>query len=293
MNKKVIIAASAAVAVVVVALVALLIYQHSAMSEMVEQMEFEKEQLENEYEDLAIQFDGYQGLDIRNDSLQDLLSQEQQRVQDLLEELKITRVTNARRISELKKELATVRAVMVQYVAQIDSLSKDNSRLVAENKQMREQFTVATEQARQLKESNSQLSEVVTRAAMLEVSRLNVVTLNKYDKKTKILSHIRKLQLNYTIDKNITASPGTKRVYIIITSPEGNPLGVEEDRTMPFEGAEVPYSICHDIEYGGESLADVQYYAFSEDSVPTRGIYSIDFFIDEQLVGSFPYELKK
>ena len=87
----------------IAALVFFNLRQRKDMQEMTEQMAFEKEQLQEEYEDLAIQFDGYQQMDIKNDSLQDLLSREQQRVQDLLEELRVTRVTNARRIAELKK----------------------------------------------------------------------------------------------------------------------------------------------------------------------------------------------
>ena len=43
------------------------------MEEMVEQMTFEKEQLEDEYEDLALQFDGY-GRNLNNDSLADKLA---------------------------------------------------------------------------------------------------------------------------------------------------------------------------------------------------------------------------
>ncbi|MBR2165110.1 MAG: hypothetical protein IJ915_00995, partial [Paludibacteraceae bacterium] len=58
--------------------------QRSEMKEMVELMTIEKEELQEQYEDLAIQFDGFQEMDIRNDSLQDRLSREQQRVQDLL-----------------------------------------------------------------------------------------------------------------------------------------------------------------------------------------------------------------
>ena len=107
--------------------------QRQELNEMVEQMTIEKEELQEEYEDLAIQFDGYQQMDIRNDSLQDLLSREQQRVQDLLEELRQTKASNARRIAELKKELATVRAVMRDYVRQIDSLNATNARLTEEN----------------------------------------------------------------------------------------------------------------------------------------------------------------
>ena len=66
---------------VVAALAYLFLNQRQELNELVEQMEIEKEELQEEYEDLAIQFDGYQSLDIHNDSLQDLLSREQQRVQ--------------------------------------------------------------------------------------------------------------------------------------------------------------------------------------------------------------------
>ena len=109
------------------------------VKEIVEMMEFEKEQLADEYEDFAVQFDGYQTTEIHNDSLVALLTQEQQRVQDLLEELRITKATNARRIAELKKELATVREVMVSYVQQIDSLDRANKQLVQENKEVKQQ----------------------------------------------------------------------------------------------------------------------------------------------------------
>ena len=94
------------VGIVLVATIGGLVYwnlsQRSELNELVEQMTIEKEELQEEYEDLAIQFDGYQQMDIRNDSLQDLLSREQQRVQDLLEELRQTKASNARRIAELR-----------------------------------------------------------------------------------------------------------------------------------------------------------------------------------------------
>ena len=116
MKKSVVYTIIIVLVVLLVTLGGLAYYQYSQMNELVEQMEIEKSELQEEYEDLAIQFDGYQNLDIKNDSLQDLLSREQQRVQDLLEELRQTKVTSARRIAELKKELATVREVMKDYV---------------------------------------------------------------------------------------------------------------------------------------------------------------------------------
>ena len=115
------------------ALIYLNYHQRNEMQELVEIIEIEKEELQEEYENLAIEFDGYSQMDIQNDSLQDLLYREQQRVQDLLEELRITKVTNARRISELKKELATVRTVLKDYIRQVDSLNATNARLTEEN----------------------------------------------------------------------------------------------------------------------------------------------------------------
>ena len=111
MKKSVIIPVIVVLVLGIAVLLFLNFHQKKELNEMVEQMEFENSELEDEYEDLALQFDGYQQMNIQNDSLQERLAQEQQRVQDLLEELRITKVTNARRIAELKKELATVRAV--------------------------------------------------------------------------------------------------------------------------------------------------------------------------------------
>ena len=85
MKKSIVYIVFALLLVLIAVLAYLFLNQRQELNEMVEQMTIEKEELENEYEDLAIQFDGYQNMDIRNDSLQDLLSREQQRVQDLLE----------------------------------------------------------------------------------------------------------------------------------------------------------------------------------------------------------------
>ena len=264
--------------------------QHTELNELVEQMTIEKEELQEEYEDLAIQFDGYRNMDIRNDSLQDLLSREQQRVQDLLEELRQTKASNARRIAELKKELATVRAVMKDYVRQIDSLNATNKRLTAENIQVRQENQQVKEQNSQLATLNTQLSETVTRAAMLEVTSCSVTTLNKRDKKTRIKGQIRKLQFDFVIAKNITCAPGMKNLYARITEPDGELLGEDNNLLFPFENQEINYTLVQQIEYSGENYNGTCYWPV--DNVES-GFYTIDFFCDGNLIGSFPFQLKK
>ena len=278
-------------ALCVCALVWMNLQQKTEIKEIVEQMEFEKEQLEDEYEELAIQFDGYQTPDIHNDSLVELLSQEKQRVQDLLEELRITKVTNARRIAELKKELATVRQVMVSYVHQIDSLDRTNNRLVKENQQVKQQYQEVARQAQQLEEERTQLAEVVSRASMLEISHFEMIALNKRDRKTTIYNQIQKLQFDYTIGRNITNKPGMKTLYMRITRPDGEVMQKSLNDVFRFENSEIDYSISKEFEYAGEEISGSLYWLVEE--ILQIGWYNADFFVDGELIGSFPFQINK
>ena len=265
--------------------------QKTEIKEIVEQMEFEKEQLEDEYEELAVQFDGYQTPDIHNDSLVQLLSQEKQRVQDLLEEVRITKVTNARRIAELKKELATVRQVMVSYVHQIDSLDRTNKRLVKENQEVKQQYQEVARQAQQLEEERTQLAQVVSRASMLEISHFEMTALNKRDRKTSVYSQILKLQFDYTIARNVTNKPGLKTIYLRVTRPDGEVMQKNVNDVFAFENGEIAYSVSKDFEYEGEEVSGTMYWLVEE--ILQVGIYNADFFVDAELIGSFPFEISQ
>lgn len=292
MKKKIIIPILIILLAVIGVLTYLFFAQKQEMTEMVEQMEFEKSELEDEYEDLAMQFDGYRTPDIHNDSLAQLLNQEQQRVRDLLEELRITKATNARRIAELKKELATVRQVMVSYVHQIDSLNQTNKRLTAENKQVREQYAVVQQQAEELQQQNTHLTEKVTRASMLEITAFCVTPLNKRDRKTTNLNHMQKIQFDFTIGKNVTCERGIKQVYMRIVRPDGELINLPDpaSRMFAFENSEIEYSLTKEFEYGGEAVSETLYWNVSE--ILYKGTYNADFFIDGALIASFPFELK-
>lgn len=289
--KKTIIPITILLAVALIALAFLFLRQRSQMTEMVEQIEFEKEELQNEYEDLTIQLDGYQNLDIQNDSLQDLLGKEQQRVLDLLEELRITKATNARRIAELKQELATVRTVMVGYVRQIDSLHATNERLTAENQQLTQNYRRVSSQAEELRAEKTQLTAVVERASMLEINHFEMIGLNKRDRKTRVVSQIAKFQINYTLAKNITCEPGMKIIYLRVVDPNGNIINELPDRLFDFESGQLTYSSSKEIEFTGEEQTGSLYIPLKEEAA--QGFYNADFFIDGNLIGSFPFEIRK
>lgn len=273
------------------ALVYLNYNQRNEMQELVEIIEIEKEELQEEYENLAIEFDGYSQMDIQNDSLQDLLFREQQRVQDLLEELRITKVTNARRISELKKELATVRTVLKDYIRQVDSLNATNARLTEENILVRAENQQVKTENTELTNLNTQLTETVTRAAMLEITNCTCTMLNKNDRKTRMVSQVTKLQFDYSIAKNITCERGLKDLYVRVITPNGVLMNEAENKRFPFESDSISYSITQQFEYSGEQYMGTVYLPMNEEV--EKGFYTIDFFCEGNLIGSFPIQIRK
>ncbi|MBP1676811.1 MAG: hypothetical protein H6Q20_1370 [Bacteroidetes bacterium] len=284
-------------AVVIIALIITVIYfinkskqKEAEIAEVAEMMNFEKQQVEREYQDLATEFDGYNTTNIRNDSLFKLLENQKVKVQQLLEELRVTKSTNARRITELKNELATVRKVMIRYVNQIDSLNAENKVLRNENTEVKRKYSEASQTVQQLSKEKENLNEVVTRASKLDMTGFSVQKLNNKNKKTGWFSQVANLQFSFTIAKNITAQTGPKTIYLRITRPDNEVLTKSDNNVFQFENKRITYSSKKDFEYTGEALTDVIYWKVEE--VLPKGTFRADFFVDGSLIGSYNFDIK-
>ena len=179
MNKKVIVPL-VAVIVLLLAGVAYLGYnlneQKQANKDMQELAALDKKEMENEYQQFANQYKEMQTR-INNDSIVEQLGREQQRTQELLEELRRTKANDAAEITRLKKELATVRAILRSYVLQIDSLNQLNAELMDENNRVRSELAESNQQNMQLTSNNMTLSEKVAIASQLNAASINVIIL--------------------------------------------------------------------------------------------------------------------
>jgi len=284
-------------AAVIVALIFAVFYvvhqskqKDAEVAEIVEQMTFEKQQVEKEFTDMNQQFDGYTS-NIHNDSLVQLLNDQKTKVQQLLEELRVTKSTNARRIAELKKELATVRTVMIQYVNQIDSLNAANHVLKTENVEVKRKYKAASETVEQLSKEKDNLHQVVTRASILEVTHFSMTPLNSKGKKTGWFSQTASLQFNYIIGKNVTAQPGEKTIYLRITRPDEDVLTKSPSNVFAYENKNISYSAMKNFEYSGDALNDVIYWKVGE--ILPKGNYRVEFFVDGNRIGSFSFVFEK
>ena len=286
-NKKTILIISIAIVLLLSGVIIYLISRvrntEKEMLEMVEMASYEKEQLENEYTDMALEVEG-QMLKIDNDSIFKLLEKEQKRVQLLLEELRTVKVTNARRIAELKEELASVRKVTKYYIAQVDSLNRVNEVLKKENIEVREKMSIATKTIDTLMLQKDKLSQTVRIASQLEAKNIVVDLLNDKGRKTKYVRKVDNIRVSFSISKNITASVGNKYIYLRIAAPDGQVLVKNDANKFLFEDNEIAYSSKKEIEYSGEELQCIIYYKVTETLI--EGNYRADLFVDGHLIGT-------
>ena len=88
---------------------------------------------------------------------------QKQKIKELQEELKRTKATDAKKIAQLKDEIATLRKILAHYIQQIDSLNSLNKRLTSENIEVKQRYQSATATAEQLSKLAADLDKLVGR----------------------------------------------------------------------------------------------------------------------------------
>ena len=255
--------------------------QKQVNRDMQELAELDKQEMENEYERFALQYSEMK-TQINNDSIVEQLTQEQLKTQKLLEELKRVKADDAREITRLKKELATVRAVLRSYIIQVDSLNRLNESLKQENTRVNAELDKRNTQIAGLSSEKASLSEKVAIAAQLDATNISLSLLNKRDKPTKKLKDTKKMQVNFTITKNVTASNGNRIVYVRIQNPGGNTLS--GGGSFAYENRNLEYSMKKSIEYTGEEVSVATFWNVSQ--MLEGGQYRVSIFADGNMIGS-------
>ena len=292
MNKKTIIFIAVTIVVLLLAGMGYLIYSLNKSNEenkqMLELAEMDKREMENEYENFARQYNEMK-TQVNNDSLMAQLEQEQQRTQELLEELRRTKSNDAAEIARLKKELATMREVLKSFVAEIDSLNRLNEQLMGENENLRQQQVQQQQQISSLSEEKESLSDKVAIASQLDATGLRISALNKRGKEAKKTKDVKKFQISFNISRNVTAAAGNRSIFVRILKPTGEVLN--GGGTFPFENRNLEYSIRKDIEYSGEETPITVYWDVNEMLV--AGQYRVMIFADGKNIGSGSISFEK
>ena len=283
----------ALIAVLVISLVVAVLFvvnKNTQINDMQEEFAISKQDLEDEYESISMQYEGFK-FSVQNDSLLYKLESEQAKVQRLMEELRVTKATDQAEIKRLKDELGTLRKILKSYIQQIDSLNRLNEELKAENKQITQRYQETNRTLNQVSQEKAQLSEKVTLASKLDATAIRMKAVNNKGKEQKRLSRSSQFVVTFTITKNITAEPGERTVYVRIMSPDGSVLSKNAANVFPYENRNIQYSIKRSVEYGGEEIPVTLYWDIEE--FLKAGTYKADIFADGSLIGSYSFSMEE
>ncbi|MDE6383603.1 MAG: hypothetical protein K2K79_04530 [Paramuribaculum sp.] len=288
-------------AVLTLALIAIVVYLLLTVSR--QQQELAEAQLTNEQlqdnltmagelAELNAQFEQHENDAIRleNDTILAKYNAAKQRVEELIAELNSQKVKSAEQIQKLRDEIATLRGLLRHYVAQVDSLSRENAMLRDENTEIRNRNEQLTSTVNDITRKNDELNTRMTLAEKLNVTGLSLTALNKKGKNEKNVTKATQLMVTFTIPQNNSTPVGTKTIYLRITGPEGSLLG--NGGSFSFEGQTLTCTAKKTIDYSGDEIAGINIY-WDVNATLNPGDYTVELFADNFRLISRHFTLKK
>lgn len=259
-----------------------------------EELKLDNEQLQlsNEFDMLNSEFQQYenQAQRLANDTILAKYTAAKTKVEQLMKELKNEKVKSQARIKELQNEISTLKGLLRHYIAQIDSLNKENAGLKAENSEIKAQNQQLSSRVIEETRKNENLSERMTLAEKLNVTGVSLTALKKNGKVEKNVTKAKQLMVKFTIPQNNSTPVGEKTIYLRLVSPEGQLLG--GGASFPFEGKNIPASARKNIEYAGDEIAGITIY-WDVNTTLTPGEYTVELFTDGYRLTSRRFTLKK
>lgn len=249
-------------------------------------------QLSNEFDVLNAEFQQYedQAQRLANDTILAKYTAAKAKVEQLMQELKSEKVKSQARINELQSEISTLKKLLRHYIAQIDSLNKENAGLRAENQEIKDQNKRLSSQVKEVTRTAETLSERMTLAEKLNVTGVSIQGLKKNGKKEKNVTKAKQLVVTFTIPQNNSTPVGEKTIYLRIVNPEGQLLG--GTGSFDFEGKSIPCTARKVIEYAGDEISGIKIY-WDVNTTLTAGDYTVELFTDGYRLTSRRFTLKK
>ena len=160
-----------------------------------------------------------------------------------------------------------------------------------ENRRVNAELQERNEQVAGLNSEKESLSEKVAIAAQLDATNIQMTLLDKKDRvmKKPKLKDCRKLQVSFTITRNVTASNGNRTVYVRIQNPGGNVLG--GGGSFDYENRSLECSMKKSIEYTGEEMPVTLYWNVAQ--MLEAGQYRVSIFVDGNMIGSRTFNFDK
>jgi regulator of replication initiation timing len=248
----------------------------------------EKEQVMTDLETMSKQYDVVIG---ENEAANRDLVEARARIQGLIDSLKISQNSVASLWSYKKKFLA-LREEMDELLTENEKLKIENSSLATSLDSTKIQLAERTMFTDSLLVQNTELSSVVENASMLQTVGLNgfgvIVRSSGKLVPTERASRSDKIQVCFTVAKNVVIGSGDKELYVQILDPNNTVLGANEQ--VQFGDNVINYSVISKFNYENKNLNICEF--VSPNDKFAKGKYTVNVYNQKELISTSDFTLK-
>ena len=267
--------------VLAVILAGVLAYVWMSNRTLVSQLTLEKEELTEQVQ--ALQLD-YENLSSEYDVINSQLDSSREEISQLIDRLKKTQATDRNKIRQYEKELGTLRSIMRSYIVQIDSLNQLNHQLSAEAASARREAAESKKLNAALTQQVETLEGKVSAGSVLKARALRVEAFTTADKKTDRSSRVERLLVSLSLVENELAQRGPVRVYVRVTAPDGSLISDGRGTTFTLDGNTLEATASREVDYQGAEV-ELGVYVNNVSSYQ-KGVYSVEAYTEQSVLGT-------
>ena len=276
-----------ALAAVALVLAGILGYMWYQKSQLVKDLEIEKQDLTEQM--VALQQD-YATLSSDYDTINSQLDTSRAEVAELIERIKKTDATNRAKMRQYEKELGTLRTIMRGYIVQIASLNTLNHKPTADAAAARREAAESRKANEQLSQQIESLEGQVAAGSVIKARGIRLEAYNASEKVTDRSSRVVRLLTSLSLVENELAPRGPVRVYIRVKDPDGVILTNSVRTSFTFGGESMVASASREVDYEGREVEMGIYLNDIESYV--KGIYTVEVYTEQSLLGTADLNLR-
>lgn len=273
--------------IIVVALGYLFYAQQEESKEIQIQLNAEKDSISNNLKTIMVSYDSLQ---IDNDTLNNKLLAEQERVKQMYDELQKVKRVSYSKIKEYQKELGTLRAIMKDLLQDIDSLNTLNQELIAENIKVKQDYSTAKQTVAELETKTEELSSQVEKGSVIKARDIVAMAINRRGNEVTRARRVEKIRVCFTLNENSIAKAGNREVFLRITGPDEYILAKSETDLFNFEGQMIVFSAKREVDYQNQDVEMCIFYDNNGELL--KGVYKSALYMDGNLIGNTEFTLK-
>jgi predicted nucleic acid-binding Zn-ribbon protein len=233
----------------------------------------------------------YETMKTDNANIKQELETEKEKIQMLLQKMHTTERVHYAEISKYEREANTLRDIMRSYIRQIDSLNTLSQKLIAENREVKQDLQTSRKENQKLTEEKENLSSQIEKGSVLKVRNVAAEGLNSRDKNTNSASRTKKIKACFTINENTITKPGVREAYLRVTTPDKSLLANHDNGSFTANAETLVYSAKREVDYQNADLETCIYYD-TKDAKLLKGAYTVEVYIDGNLSGKGDFLLK-